>query len=161
MKNKTLSLAVSILLVCAMVMPVTASFEAHVSLTRVEEIQKILQELVNETAEAHDVFMFSENIAHDVEDYRFTLLRAFNDMVIEASAMQSRARNNRDSIIISMIAEPDGFFNDTFTIAFTSEEYFPLIPLISEFTGIEEDMMEIEIQEVFEFLLKFTGVPSL
>ena len=64
------------------------------------------------------------------------------DLFIEASYVmnESRAFQGEVSRIISGIAEPC-IFNDKFTVGFIDEKHLELIDLVSELTGIPEDML--------------------
>jgi|GEM_PF-5421198 len=80
-----------------------------------------------------------------VNDARFTTLRELNDVMAEASEIQSRARGESiPTIFISLFSEPSEY-RDTFFIAFTSEEYFELIDLILDYTGITREELEVAV----------------
>ena len=94
------------------------------------------------------------NYGDFIVDARFVLLLEISDLLLEASSIR---RNGVRAIhqdgrrffvepysVISSMGQPHSTRN-TFTIAFTSEKYFGLIDFISEFTGIEKEMLEVEI----------------
>ena len=81
-------------------------------------------------------------------DARTARLLELVNLVIDASIIQERARGNyTDEFvnIFSLIAEPGGFGTHKFTVGLTRAEYLDFVDFIVDFTGIEEDMLNIII----------------
>jgi len=161
-KNRIYSLLLVFVMAVTTTVSVPASQEVSSSPSngRVEE----LKELISMLSEDRQIiigrsvdFSIYENLylhPHFEEtmiDARFALLREFNDILMEAVNIQSMSRGvANDSVVISLFAQPNEI-GDAFTIGFTDVTYFTLIDAIVEFTGIEEDMLEIAIYEPFNF----------
>jgi hypothetical protein len=86
-----------------------------------------------------------------MNDARFAILEEFVVLLIEAEQIQHKTRQNNETeveyIIISTSQPQWGL--DTFLIGVIDEKYFAFADFISEFTGIELEMLKFEVQEPF------------
>jgi len=108
-----------------------------------------LRELILESIEQNQgIRAFDESIESVFVYPESYLLEELMNITFEAGTALINARGVSAEIstptIISLFAEPCAI-RDTFLVGFTNEEYFELIDLVLDFTGIPEEMIEFDV----------------
>jgi len=128
--------------------------------SRITQIQNLITELAEESRTAAGLrvdFSIYENLhLHPLYrdwmvDARSALFDEFLQHTLDVAIILDGAYVGQYDFpaIINSAAIPDGIVNHKFVIGFDSEDHFELVDFISEFTGIEREMMVVRVSERF------------